>query len=1078
MRKVFFNLRSFILFLSALLFLSSCFLGYVYYKVTKDAAKSIERGAVARILASESPVYYDDGVTPIGVFFEKNHSKFISYREIPKIFVKAIVATEDKNFFHHVGFDYRAIFRAILTNIKAGRVVQGGSTITQQTAKNIFRRERRSYAAKLKELIQAFLLERIYTKEEILEMYANQFFVLGYGKGLGIASQYFFNKEPKDLDLVEAAFIAGSVKGPNRFNPFIKKNPVERERAKYLAGSRKDHVLSCMYKMHFISREQYLEAKARPVPFKEGRITYRLNVILDYIREQLESDYFKDILQEQGMNNIAVSGMSIYTSINKEIQDAALNSLRRHLPMLEVRLSGYGPGPGYEKTKATSRDEEQRSGSSLPFLAKITDINSDRERGALVVSWENGGGIIDYDGLKSMGEAWIKWKNGQWAEFDKRWVPAFLKNFQLGDLVPVQIEGSSQGKDEKRLVLSRIPELDGGVVVIQNGMIKAMVGGYLDRFFNRTVDARRQLGSIFKPFVFAAALQLKWNLLDPLNNRRDIYKFENTRYVPRPDHPPETDSVSLAWAGVKSENLAAVWLLYHLADRLTMSEFRKVTDLVGLTRGKQESYSDYTRRIRDQYGVVVNREALAEAAFEESKKEVESDIIFAGREKIVENLNRLHFDIDPKGLDLESPEETDILRYSFKRLREHGVRMEQDLQEITRILTQSPQTDSNGLRKRMSEYLHNFYRTREGIQPGKFVYTLNPESLSPNQFVKVKPEWVLRTNTSLAHMEIWIDDLFTPDLLDLIHRHTRENLNKLLQREPYDLQVLSKVRDFRTLVSLLYVVLVSKNIGISTQLDPVLSFPLGPNSISIIEAALAYQAIMTGKAYPLYPDSGPTMVPVITKILDREGEILWEYKPMPEEIFSESISCSITEILRKVMELGTGRKARDAVRLFQIPIPLFGKTGTANRFTNSSFVGLVPSPDPKTGRFHTKQGYIIANYVGYDDNRPMKGKHFAVYGASGALPLWIDTANAIVGSRDYRKDLQFADLVFTLKSEPVQTSDEFLKISVSPVTGLPVALFKKGADSTGSPVISAEAKKQGDSWKLTRKFEPFVGAVQ
>ena len=108
----------------------------------------------------------------------------------------------------------------MIANIKAGRVVQGGSTLTQQTAKNIFVRQKRSYWAKLKELMQAILLERRYSKEEILEMYINQFFVTGFGKGLRIAAEYYFDKPAEELDLVESAFIAGSVKGPNRYNPF------------------------------------------------------------------------------------------------------------------------------------------------------------------------------------------------------------------------------------------------------------------------------------------------------------------------------------------------------------------------------------------------------------------------------------------------------------------------------------------------------------------------------------------------------------------------------------------------------------------------------------------------------------------------------------------------------------------------------------------------------------------------------------------------------------------------------------------------------------------------------------------
>jgi len=324
-----------------LLIVPPCFFGYLYYGVTRDAAARIERGVIDNIIASESPVYYDDGQTPIGVFFEKIHRKYIDYENIPPLFVQALIASEDRSFFTHRGFDLQAILRSLVANLRAGKVVQGGSTITQQTAKNIFRRERRSYIAKLKELVQAFLLERRYTKEVILEMYANQFFVTGFGKGLSIAAQYFFGKEAEKLDLVEAAFIVGAVKGPNRYNPFIRRSESERIKARHLAKLRKDYVLSNMLKMNFITEAQYLDAKEKEVPFKQGTITYRLNVILDYIREQLESDYFKAILQDQGVDNIATSGISIYTSINKDIQSAVLKSLRHNLPLMDVKLNGY-----------------------------------------------------------------------------------------------------------------------------------------------------------------------------------------------------------------------------------------------------------------------------------------------------------------------------------------------------------------------------------------------------------------------------------------------------------------------------------------------------------------------------------------------------------------------------------------------------------------------------------------------------------------------------------------------------------------------------------------------------------------
>lgn len=1044
-----------------LIVLPSAFLGYFYYTVTREAATRIERGAIDRVIASESPVYYGDGHTPIGVFFEMTHRKYISYEDIPRVFVKALIAAEDRNFFDHIGFDIKAIFRAFVANIRTGKVVQGGSTITQQTAKNVFKREKRTYKTKLKEMMQAFLLERRYTKEEILEMYTNQFFVTGYGKGLRIAAQYFFGKDVKDLDLVEAAFIVGSLKGPNRYNPFIKKTQTQKDEAKQLAGARKDYVLGRMLSLNFITKTEYEEAKKREVPFKEGKITYRLNVVMDYIRNQLESDYFREILHTQGVDNIATSGISIYTSVDKDVQYAALMSLRRHLPLMDIKLNGYKPWQEKEKWEGLLEKGLKKPKENIPFLAQITSVETDRDKCHLIVAWDNGGGIINFEGLKPVGAAWLKANVGSWARFEKEHAPILLKKFHVGDLVPVQLMIADKTPPDKnrdaKLMLSAIPELEGGIVALQNGMIKAMVGGFFDRYFNRAVDAKRQLGSIFKPIVYAAALQLKWNTLDPLKNRREIFRFEGTSYLPRPDHEPKSDTVSMAWAGAKSENLATVWLLYHLTDHLNMSEFRQVAEIVGLVRKEEESYQAYKGRIRDQYGVIVNREALMEAAFEEAKDQVETDIIFEGHEDILDDLHRLHFDLAESASDIAKVKSHQIIRYDFQRLRSLDREMRDQLK-----------------RAGPSQTLGRFYRAGEAGQRARIIYTDHPEYLARDDLIPITPEWLIeKAQGPNIEKKIWIDNLIPAGILDSIEANTKTNYKKLLTRERYSLEVLSKVRDFRILVNLSFVVYLSKKIGISTPLDPVLSFPLGPNSISIMEAALAYEALATGKAYPLSQGGGPAMVPIIKKMVDREGEVIWEYRPAPERVLSQRVSTLITEILGKVMERGTGKKAKDAVKLFDIRVPAFGKTGTANRFTNSSFVGLIPGPDSRTGQFDLESGYVIAAYAGYDDNRPMKGKHLAIYGSSGALPLWIDTANAIVNSTDFKERVQPADLVFSPLVRAETDQKGFRRIPVSPVTGLPKRPSKQAAGSSPDVAVLSETESHGEKLKLKRHFEPF-----
>ena len=270
--------------------------------------------------------------------------------------------------------------------------------------------------------------------------------------------------------------------------------------------------------------------------------------------------------------------------------------------------------------------------------------------------------------------------------------------------------------------------------------------------------------------------------------------------------------------------------------------------------------------------------------------------------------------------------------------------------------------------------------------------------------------------------------------------------------------------------------------GISTPLDPVLSLPLGSNAISILEAALAYQTLTTGKIYALDREPTAAMTPIITKILDRMGNTLWEYKPHPRTVLSSSVSKQVSEILRLVMENGTGRSAKDSIKLkmslnkeeIEIPIPSFGKTGTSNRFTNSSFVGIIPGPSEESNRLGLAHGYAVASYVGYDDNRSMKGDHVAIYGASGALPLWIDTVNALLNSRDYTKDLQVADLVFNLSALQAVSKDGLKQVTVSPKSGLPLDAGE-AKKVNNPPYVAVLSEFQGDRLFLHRTFEPLAG---
>ena len=251
----------------------------------------LSRAHIRSVIAQESPVLFSDGETRIGVFFAREHRTYVPFDEIPSAWVTAIVAAEDQRFWDHVGIDPFGIARAMLANVRAGRMVAGGSTLTQQTAKNLYYRPDRSIGSKWVELLNAMRLESHFSKEEILEFYANQFHVSSNGRGLGIAARYFFDKEVSALGTLECAFLAGLVKAPARYNPFIGRTAEARAEARERARLRTRYVLDRMRDEGALTAGVHAELVAAPLPFKKGRFQYESNVILDEVEARLSVQF-------------------------------------------------------------------------------------------------------------------------------------------------------------------------------------------------------------------------------------------------------------------------------------------------------------------------------------------------------------------------------------------------------------------------------------------------------------------------------------------------------------------------------------------------------------------------------------------------------------------------------------------------------------------------------------------------------------------------------------------------------------------------------------------------------------------
>ena len=646
-----FTLKLFFFFSFSGLLVTAGTLGWVYYLVTEVPCPEMTPENISSILGRESPVYYRDGKEKIGVLFEDIHRQYIKYDQLPEKFINAIIAAEDDQFFNHYGIDFFGIARAMHANLKAGRIVQGGSTITQQTAKNLFKRESRSYEAKLKEMLFALRLEYRFSKKQILEFYCNQFYVSGNGHGLGVAARYYFDKEPQELTLLEAAFIAGSVKQPNYYNPFIKADSFSTVKARLRAKDRARYVLGNMLKIGFISQGEYDTAVKEDIMFNRGKTSFALNTIMDLVKEGLNSEVITNALQQHGINNISTSGARIISTVDHALQTETLYSLRRDLSRLDVRLRGYERKEVQQEYKDQKGDREIIKKAFI--FGTIKEINtSDPEQPVISVSFgpKHPEGFIDRQGLERILVALVKYRRQRWTKPEKKDLGDLLSRLQIGDIVYVSVREVDFFDGTPTLDLERYPKLQGAALVLQQGMIRAMAGGMQNRFFNRAVSAKRVMGSTFKTFLFAAALQLGWSPLDELDNQRNVFLFLKEPYFPRPDHKSPFHHVSLSWAGVKSENVAAVWLLYHLTDRLNPKQLHELASFLDMaprvSQGKEESYQQFSSRIRDTFGIRVTSGALDRAAYELAVQKSEADFVFDGRTWEYRQWQRIHYGLD------------------------------------------------------------------------------------------------------------------------------------------------------------------------------------------------------------------------------------------------------------------------------------------------------------------------------------------------------------------------------------------------------------------------------------------------
>lgn len=508
-----------------------------------------------RYEASATSIVYDRNGTEIGQFAIERRVE-VEFDDLPPHLRNAFVASEDQRFWSHFGFDPVGITRAVWHNYRAGRIVSGASTITQQVARELFLNREESLERKIKEAITAFRIERAYRKEEILTFYANQVF-LGYGNhGIEAAAQYYLGKATPELTLAEAAMLVGIAPNPTRYNPF---------RSLETAAGRRDLVLDRMVAEDMISQEEAAAAAAKPIRLRPIRPNRFAPHFIEMVRQHLRDRY--------GDSRTYEGGLRVYTTLDSGMQLTAQAAVERALRAHDKRRGFRGVARNLlddgEDPEAW-RDETWNAAFRLGSIVNGVVVEAGAEPEVRIGPYR---ARIDPESL-------------YWTFRSARQL------FRAGDVAPFRIVGDATGRTADPMAyggpppgggsgpalegpllvsLEQSPEAEGAFLALDpaTGAMRAVVGGFdFERSeFNRAVQARRQAGSSFKPFAYGAALAT--GRLAPTSLLLDepfIFTDPNTE---DPYEPKNYDGEHRGWITMRqafegSRNVPAVRMIHDV----------------------------------------------------------------------------------------------------------------------------------------------------------------------------------------------------------------------------------------------------------------------------------------------------------------------------------------------------------------------------------------------------------------------------------------------------------------------------------------------------------------------------------
>jgi len=454
-----------------------------FEKINKDTITREE--VLSKFYSIPEPTFFISRNQKImGTIFER-YKELVKYEDIPPYVIKAFIAAEDEDFLSHKGINPKSIIRAAINNIREGRIVQGGSTITQQLAKNLFLSHQRTFDRKLKEIGYAIKIERAMTKEEIISLYLSSIYFGNGAWGIKAAARNYFKKDLKDLTLAEAALLAALPRSPVYYSPI---------RYPDLARKRQIWVLGRMKELGFITESEYEKAKNEKIKvwsWDGGFTKYFWSL------EQVRREFLNLIGDEEEIKR----GYKVFTTLDEDCYEYAEIALRWGIERVEI-LNGKPPLTSTEKIKMSPRlkslifpsgEEREFEEKDRLFLAEVIQISSTGIKATIYDIQKENQGNNDRKDNNNPRTGFIS--------------PEFAEVLKAGQKIIVR-----KCPDEN--FFCPIPEkveLEGAIIAIspKNGDILCLVGGYdfTRTHFIRATQAKRQVGSAIKPIVYTAAIE-------------------------------------------------------------------------------------------------------------------------------------------------------------------------------------------------------------------------------------------------------------------------------------------------------------------------------------------------------------------------------------------------------------------------------------------------------------------------------------------------------------------------------------------------------------------------------------------